>query len=258
MRIRITQKTIAKALPVAVELLKGNSLENQLAELGKGAVYELINQIPFAGPPGEDGEHVLVQVEEPIQGQNRWFIPSAAAQIEGNEPDNNPKDSPDDGITPPSPDFGPTIQLPGISRPVGIYEPVYFEPARCNFTWSEFTKGGTRIPVNATITQRLVKLARYMDGVRKHLGDRPIRINSGYRDPATNRRVGGARSSRHMSGDAVDFWVEGMAVVDVFYKLKTYHLNGGLAVGNGFVHLDLRPGPPARWLYPGGPQVDLW
>lgn len=105
---------------------------------------------------------------------------------------------------------------------------------------------------------RIVKLAKYMDEVRDHLGGKPTRVTSGYRDPVSNRYIGGARDSRHMYGDAVDFWVEGLDVVDVFYKLKSYHPTGGLAVGNGFVHLDLRPGSPARWLYPGGPRVSLW
>jgi len=258
MRIRLTANTLLKVLPIAQSVLAGNGLKNQMIELGKNTALDILTQIPFDGA-GAEGDHVLVQLAEPLlNGQRCLFVEADAAKIEGTEPDNNPKDTPADPPRQPSTDYGPTIQIPGISRPVGIYEPVYFEPDKCNFTWSELTKGGSRVPVNATITQRLVKLAKYMDGVRSHLGNRPIRITSGYRDPVSNRRVGGARSSRHMAGDAVDFWVDGMGVVDVFYKLKGFHRSGGLAVGNGFVHLDLRPGPPARWTYPGGPKVELW
>ncbi|MEO0771370.1 MAG: D-Ala-D-Ala carboxypeptidase family metallohydrolase, partial [Cyanobacteria bacterium J06649_4] len=195
----------------------------------------------------------------------RWFVYGLHAQLEGTEANNDPKDEPADKPEKPSvapaakpADYGPKISIPGISRLVGIHEPVYFEPNVCNFTWAEMTKGGSRIPVNAGVTHRIVKLCKYMDEVRTFLGDRPIRITSGYRDPISNRRVGGASRSRHMSGDAVDFWVEGMDVVDVFHKLKSFHPRGGLAVGNGFVHLDLRPGSPARWTYPGGPRVSLW
>jgi hypothetical protein len=158
----------------------------------------------------------------------------------------------------PAPDFGPKIFVPGISRPIGIYEPIYFEPKPSNFSWAELTKGGARIPVDATVTQRIVKLAKYLDEVRAFLGNQPMRVTSGYRDPVSNREVGGARDSRHMYGDAVDFWIEGQDVVDTFNRLKNYHTKGGLAVGNGFVHIDLRPGAPARWTYPGGPQVSLW
>ena len=127
-----------------------------------------------------------------------------------------------------------------------------------NFSWSEMTKGGTRIPVSEIITQRIVKLCKYMDKVRAYLGDKPIIVTSAYRDPVFNRSVKGASDSRHMYGDAIDFYVHGMDVVDTFYKLKEYHLKGGLAVGNGFVHLDMRPGSPARWTYPRGPKVKLW
>ncbi|MEO0884667.1 MAG: D-Ala-D-Ala carboxypeptidase family metallohydrolase [Cyanobacteria bacterium J06648_10] len=258
MKIRLTANTFLKALPIARSLLEGNGLEDQLIELGKDTVLDVLTQIPFEGDGAQD-EHLLVQLAKPLlNGQRCLFVEADAARLEGTEPGNDPKDSPAEPARPAAPDFGPTIRLPGISRPVGIYEPVYFEPAKCNFTWSELTKGGSRIPVNATITQRLVKLAKYLDGVRGHLGDRPIRITSGYRDPETNRRVGGASSSRHMAGDAVDFSVEGLLPVQVFKELKAYHDFGGLAVGNGFVHLDLRPGPAARWTYPGGPRVALW
>ena len=185
----------------------------------------------------------------------RWFIAGAHAKVEGTQPTNNPKDvalGPVEVAQPAS--YGRTISIPGISRPVGILEPIYFEPSKSNFTWAEFTKGGARIPVDATVTMRIVKLAKYMDEVREFLGGRPIHITSGYRDPASNRSVGGAFDSRHMYGDAVDFWVDGMDVVETFQKLKRFHPGGGLAPGNGFIHLDLRPGAAARWTYPGGPS----
>ncbi len=44
-----------------------------------------------------------------------------------------------------------------------------------------------------------------MEEVRRVLGDRVITVSSGYRCPALNRAVGGARSSAHLSGHAVDF-----------------------------------------------------
>jgi hypothetical protein len=240
---------------------------DQLIALKAGTALEITDQFPYEGlPDSAADDHVFIQLTHPLEGSQgiRWFIYGLHAQIEGTEPENNPKDeaAPKPPAPAPSPgkpkDYGPKISIPGINRPVGIYEPVYFEPKPSNFTWAEMTKGGARIPVNATITLRIVKLCKYMDEVRSFLGNRSISITSGYRDPASNRRVGGARDSRHMYGDAVDFWVEGISVVDVFNKLKSYHKKGGLAVGNGFVHVDLRPGAAARWAYPGGPRVPLW
>jgi zinc D-Ala-D-Ala carboxypeptidase len=51
--------------------------------------------------------------------------------------------------------------------------------------------------------------AAHMEAVRRLLGERPIRVSSGYRSPAVNRAVGGARTSAHLSGHAVDFTCAG-------------------------------------------------
>jgi hypothetical protein len=39
--------------------------------------------------------------------------------------------------------------------------------------------------------------------IREHLG-KPIRVNSGYRSPAVNKRIGGALTSQHSLGEAID------------------------------------------------------
>ncbi len=252
MKLTITKDTLLKALPLQATELEAQKLPNSLIQVKAGQSFEIVAAAPYEGAPNSGSDdHVYVQLSQPLAGceQLRWFAYGLHSQIEGAEVGNNPQDKP--AVR----DAGPQIIVPGISIPVGINQPVY---RASNFTWAEITKDGARIPVDETVTQRIVKVCTYMDGVREFLGNRPIRITSGYRDPQSNRAVGGARDSRHMYGDAVDFWVEGMDVVDVFYKLKGYHPRGGLAVGNGFVHVDLRPGAPARWMYPGGPEVDLW
>lgn len=43
---------------------------------------------------------------------------------------------------------------------------------------------------------------------------RPIGVTSGYRDPATNARVGGAKGSQHMHGNAFDVSAAGMSETD--------------------------------------------
>jgi hypothetical protein len=265
MKVVITTDTFLKAMPTQAKQIKEKNIPNQLVTLKAGTTLDIVDHFPYEGDANSQADdHVFVELDKPIEGHQRWFIYGLHAKVEGTEANNNPRQDPAP-MTPAAsqlaanaPNYGPAISIPGINRPVGIYEPIYFQPNASNFTWDEFTKGGARIPVDATITQRIVKLSKYMDDVRSFLGNRPIRITSGYRDPESNRSVGGARDSRHMYGDAVDFWVEDIDVVDVFYKLKSYHARGGLAVGNGFVHVDLRPGAPARWAYPGGPDVSLW
>ena len=88
-----------------------------------------------------------------------------------------------------------------------------------------------------------------MEEVRDRLGGRPITINSWYRDPVTNRRVGGASRSRHLVGDAVDFVAPGIHPYDVYDRLnRWWGAKGGLASATVFTHIDTR-GYYARWSY---------
>lgn len=56
----------------------------------------------------------------------------------------------------------------------------------------------------AELMSNLIALAKGLERVRAALGGRPIHINSGYRSPALNAAVGGAKKSRHMEGLAAD------------------------------------------------------
>ncbi len=260
MKVIATVDTFLKALPVQSGKLKNAAIPEQIVSLPEGTELEIVDHYMYEGSlDTENDDHYFLQLAQPY-GDNqaiRWFVYALHVKIEGVEIDNNPQDepAPEPPANQPPADTGPKITLPGINRPVGIYEGIYWGS---NFTWNEITKGGERIPISEAVTIRIVKLAKYMDEVRSVLGDRPIGVTSGYRDPETNRRVGGASRSRHLEGDAIDFYVSGENVVDTFNALKKYHSRGGLAVENGFVHLDLRPGGPVRWLYPGGPNVSLW
>lgn len=259
MKLTATVDTFLKAFPVQATELKERNLPDQLFFVRAGTTLEIVDHDVHEGRPDTNtDDHYFVQLQKPVEGVQgvRWFIYSLHAQIEGTEPNNNPQDAPVEQPVRSQPeDTGPKITLPGISRPVGILEPVYWGS---HFTWAEMTKNGQRIPVDTATTERIVKLCKYMDEVRSYLGDRPIKVTSAYRDPVTNRAVGGASRSRHMAGDAIDFYIDGENVVDTFMKLKSYHTRSGLAVGRGFVHLDLRPGGPVRWLYPSGPNINLW
>lgn len=57
----------------------------------------------------------------------------------------------------------------------------------------------------ADVAATLRHTAERMERVRSILGDRVISISSGYRSPSLNRAVGGAKTSAHLTGHAVDF-----------------------------------------------------
>lgn len=92
--------------------------------------------------------------------------------------------------------------------------------------------------------------------VREHF-KAPVTINSGYRCPTHNAKVGGAASSRHTKGDAADFVVKGVPTKEVYKFVESLPEveRCGLAIKHnaesefkGFVHLDTR-GKKARWVY---------
>lgn len=70
------------------------------------------------------------------------------------------------------------------------------------FTLEEFVFSQTA--ARKTI-DNLKQLAAVLEAIRSLLGDQPIRISSGYHSPALNKAIGGARTSSHMRGLAVDF-----------------------------------------------------
>lgn len=49
------------------------------------------------------------------------------------------------------------------------------------------------------------QVAKRMEVVRACLGNRGIRVNSWYRSPEVNKRVGGSGKSQHTKGEAIDF-----------------------------------------------------
>jgi hypothetical protein len=82
-----------------------------------------------------------------------------------------------------------------------------------HFTLGEFTKSGSHpevynIPSHEAIAN-LKRLCTWLEVLRLRAGN-PIRINSGYRSPQLNKKIGGAAKSNHLTGCAVDIRVENM------------------------------------------------
>jgi hypothetical protein len=58
-----------------------------------------------------------------------------------------------------------------------------------------------------------------LEKIRIHFG-RPLNVNSGYRGPALNKAIGGAKNSQHMTGQAADIEIAGMDNKILFCWIK--------------------------------------
>ncbi|MEB3288695.1 MAG: D-Ala-D-Ala carboxypeptidase family metallohydrolase [Leptolyngbya sp.] len=258
--LRVKGDTVFKTQPVQSSEL---SSEDKVL-VKKGTVFVLNS---YAQPAQN---HVRVALQGAFLGPKNlttWFAYIPDIELEGTSIGNNPNDQ---GTTPapatpaprtsapaPAVDRGIRLTLPGLSGTYYSNDPIY--PVnqygqRGNFTWGEAlhvnrATGYYRKPANARVVQGILRVARAMEEIRRMYGDRPIRINSWYRDPATNAAVGGARFSRHLSGDAVDFVIPGVSCFNVYARLSPWWGNrGGLASSSLFTHIDVR-GYRARWDY---------
>ena len=81
-----------------------------------------------------------------------------------------------------------------------------------HFTLGEMTTSNHKevynIPSHEAIAN-LKRLCGWLEVLRERYGE-PIHINSGYRSPQLNRKIGGAATSNHLTGCAVDIRVAGM------------------------------------------------
>jgi hypothetical protein len=93
------------------------------------------------------------------------------------------------------------------------------------------------------------RTAQTMEKVRTILGSKPILISSGYRSPQVNSAVGGASSSAHMSGLAVDFTCPGFGdPISICHALSPHMAELGvdqlIHEFGSWVHLGLSAGAP--------------
>ena len=92
------------------------------------------------------------------------------------------------------------------------------------------------------------ELLTVLEDVRDRFG--PVVVNSGVRCATHNANVGGASGSRHLVGnaDAADIVCPDASVKQVReYLLSKYPNQYGIGTYSSFVHIDTRPGGPARW-----------
>jgi len=133
------------------------------------------------------------------------------------------------------------------------------------FSWAEVRCTDGSMP-SFVGRRRAVYQARYLNSLRARVARGygvkrshvAIIVNSWYRSPSFNRRIGGARSSQHIQTRATDLVIvvrtkKGKVVrlaprTTAAYAEKVRAFNkGGIGVYPNFTHLDHRPNGPARW-----------
>jgi uncharacterized protein YcbK (DUF882 family) len=118
-----------------------------------------------------------------------------------------------------------------------------------NFSLNEFAcKDGT--PVPDELKPNVQALAEQLQILRDYLNE-PIHINSGYRTPAYNKKIGGKPNSYHMKAMAADITVKSKTPKQLASVVEKLIANGTLKIGGigvypGFVHVDTR-NRKSRW-----------
>jgi len=118
-----------------------------------------------------------------------------------------------------------------------------------NFKIQEFEcKCGCDMPLE--VYENIIKLASQLQFLRDYTG-RPITINSAYRCPEHNAKVGGSKTSQHLLGKAADITIQSLKPAEVYALIEDlidmgHMLQGGLGLYDTFVHYDIRK-TKARW-----------
>lgn len=84
-----------------------------------------------------------------------------------------------------------------------------------------------------------LKLIRVADSIRKKANKKAI-VTSGVRCAKHNASVGGVSNSRHLSGKAMDFRIEGWSSDKLLAEVKTYsEIRYAYAIDSQHVHMDI-------------------
>jgi len=82
----------------------------------------------------------------------------------------------------------------------------------------------------------------------RNILERPVYINSGYRCPKYNRKVGGVPNSYHRIGLAADIKVKDFGLIELLEICENIGFGGiGFYEKKNFLHLDVRLTKRSRW-----------
>ena len=87
--------------------------------------------------------------------------------------------------------------------------------------------------------------------------NKPVVVNSGYRNAAYNKKVGGASRSQHIYGKAADICISGVDPLEIArYVENECELIKGIGLYTWGVHVDTRT-TPAKWDYRSGKEIAI-
>ena len=129
----------------------------------------------------------------------------------------------------------------GVKKlPEGVYEKGKKTKLSANFNSTEFDCNGDGCCSETPVDPKLVEC---LQNIRDHFG-KAVTINCGYRCEAHNTKIGGAKASRHLKGDAADIKVKDVAPLEVARYAEQIGIKGiGLyetSKDGHFVHVDVR------------------
>lgn len=128
------------------------------------------------------------------------------------------------------------------------------QPGSAKSVQIEFRSPGDNIETSQDLQQR-VKSSFGALGIDR------VKVNSGHRTEAENRKAGGAKGSQHLHGNALDIDVSGYTTAERVQIIEMLSSNGvtGLGIGSNIIHADL--GGRRAWGYAtsaGGGEVPKW
>ena len=114
----------------------------------------------------------------------------------------------------------------------------YAELNDCNSTWAGGNVSAATAKANALLSMWKLQAMRHA------LGDQQLRVTSGFRSVACNNAVGGASSSRHLYGDAVDLGAGPHTLCRLAQQARNHGFPGILGPGypahDDHTHVDRR------------------